>query len=131
MKSKDDEYAIGYFAFHGEPGEIILSEDDEDNNLTLEKIGDMLSGRCQGKALYFGGCSSLDISTGRVKEFKNKTKATCVCGYKNDVEWIMSAAFDLLLFDALHHYNNSPKRTDNYLNNTASGLVEKLGFTIL
>ena len=116
-------YSLGYFGFHGQPGCLRLGR----RKITLEELGEHLAGACAGKTIYFGSCSVLDIPTRRIQEFRRITKARCVAGYKSDVEWFESAAFDLLLFDALTHY----KRLDaveRYLRKEQSSLSRRLGF---
>jgi len=126
IQKKYDKFQVGYFAFHGEPGTLKLGG----ASVAIEEIGELLEGKCAGKIIYFGSCSVLSIPEDRLNEFKKITKAKSVCGYNKDVDWIMSSAFDLLLFDALSYYNFSPSRSLNYLKKNAPGLIVNLDFVM-
>jgi len=115
-------FNIGYFAFHGEPDAIFIGK----NRLNLVDIGEMLNGACAGKVVYFGSCSTLGASPNDVRRFKRMTKAKCVCGYTKDVEWLQSASFELLLFDALTYYQRIDA-VENYLRRFEA-LKRQLGF---
>ena len=93
-------FDIGYLAFHGSPGVLFLGR----KKLELEHLADLIAGRGNGRVLYFGSCSTLDIPKKRIDEFLQSTKLKAVCGYRADVEWLESAAFELLLIEALSHY---------------------------
>lgn len=116
-------YGIGYFGFHGSSGEIEIGK----NILTLEDFADLLGGRCAGRVIHLGSCSTVDVSPKRLKEFVKRTKARAVCGYREDVDWIESAAMDLLVIESIAHY----ERIDasyNWLRSQHAGFVRRLGF---
>ena len=119
---KYSSFNIGYFAFHGEPEAIFIGQ----KRVSLDQLGVLLAGSCRGKVIYFGSCSTLGAHPDIMKEFQRVTRAKCVCGYTIDVDWFPSAAFELLLFDALTKF----KRIDaveNYLKQYRS-LKNLLGF---
>jgi hypothetical protein len=95
-----DRYALAYFAFHGDPGGLWIGR----YWYTLEKLAELLRGRCAGLVLYFGSCSTLDIDDDELAWFRRVTKARAVCGYNADVDWLESAAFELLLIQAVTRY---------------------------
>ena len=118
-------YPIGYFAFHGDPGCLYIGG----TALDLEDVGDLLAGTCEGKILYFGSCSTLQVGRGRIDAFRHRTRARSVCGYVKPIDWFPSAAFELMLFDALTCY----KRLDaaeRWLRTSYPGLVRQLGFRL-
>lgn len=51
--------------------------------------------------IYFGTCSTLDVDKRHLKRFLKQTNALAVCGYKSEVDWMLSAAFDLLVFGTM------------------------------
>ena len=62
-----------------------------------------------------------------VTAFQEATGAKAVCGYTKDVDWVESAAFDLLLLESL----TSSKRIDariNQLRRRYPDLTKALGF---
>jgi len=115
-------YRIGYFAFHGKPGRIFIGR----RTLTLEQLGDIMEGACDGKIIYFGTCATLDVPRRELQEFRERTRARCVCGYTEDVDWFSSSAFDLLLFSEFIFY----KRMDAIEQHLKryKGLQRELGF---
>lgn len=92
------DYPILYLAFHGEPGKILISRK---TSLSLQDIGELLGNQCKGRLVIIGSCSVLDINKRILKSFLKATGAFAVCGYRNDVEWVRSTAFELLLLTEL------------------------------
>lgn len=56
--------------------------------------------------VHFGSCETIDIEKYRISNFIAVTEVSMVVGYKRDVDWIDSAAMDLLLLDWLQEYKN-------------------------
>jgi hypothetical protein len=96
--SISNKYPILYFAFHGEEGSISFTNKKK---YTLDQLGDYLEGKCFGKVIYFGSCSTLKIDKRIIKKFLEKTGAIAAIGYKTEVDWIQSTACDLFVFEAL------------------------------
>ncbi|MFH1765707.1 MAG: hypothetical protein ABIF09_16075 [Gemmatimonadota bacterium] len=46
---------------------------------------------------YFGSCGTLATHGNRLRRFFERTGALAVCGYKEDVDWMLSAAFEIVL----------------------------------
>ena len=105
-KSIHEKYPILYFASHGEKGSILLPEK---NKITLEELGELLEDKCQNKILYFGTCSTLGVSPKLIKDFMKKTKALAIIGYEKEVDWVRSAAFDILNFDVMQIFSFDKK----------------------
>ncbi|MEW6443564.1 MAG: DUF6642 family protein [bacterium] len=98
-----ERYAIGYLAFHGQPGAL---EINKKTCLVLEELGELLAGKCAGRILHFGSCNLLDVSPRRIRTFVQRTGCLCVCGYRQPVDWISSSAFDMLLIDMFQYYRD-------------------------
>lgn len=116
------KYGILYFAFHGVKGGIVVGR----GTVTLDDLTDRLGGKAVGRVIYFGSCSLMRDREG-VEEFHRATKAKIVCGYTKRVDWVDSAAFDLLLLRSL----SSDARIDARVNRLRSDygeLVNRLGF---
>lgn len=94
---KYERYPILYLAFHGKGKSICLSDGDYD----LGQMSNILGGKCERSIIVFGSCSTLSIDKRHIKKFLNETNALAVCGYKTDVDWMKSAAFELLLLSVL------------------------------
>ena len=94
-------------------------------------LAEIIDGRGSGRILHFSSCSTLDIDQeGEIKQFLKRTKVKAVCGYRNDVDWLESAAFEVLLIEALAYY----RRVDavsNYLWREYPNLCDRLQFKMV
>lgn len=95
-------YRILYLSLHGRPGEIVLDGGRTD----LESLAVMMGTRFAGWAVHFGSCSTISVPPARLRRFIAATRASVVLGYETDVNWIASAALDLLLFDWFQYYGD-------------------------
>lgn len=89
-------YPILYLGFHGGPG-ILHVGDRRKGPVTLDWLEERLAGRCKGRVIHFGSCGTLAVHGNRVRSFLRRTKALAVCGYGKEVDWMLSAAFELIL----------------------------------
>lgn len=120
-----DPFPLGYLGFHGGPGCLLFGR----QRLTIDELGDVLQGGCAGRTLYFGSCAFLNLDRRRIQAFRRRTRARCVAGYRKDIDWFESAAFDVLLFEALTRY----QRVDaahRWLRTRYPGMVRSLGFAM-
>jgi hypothetical protein len=119
-----DKYSIGYFGFHGTEGAIHFRHK---NRLTLEQVAEVFQGRGKGKLMYFGSCSVLNVPNEQIDEFLKKTKLRAVCGYRSEVDWFESAAFDLLLIERLTNAGSFPVALKQMVERHQD-FVHRLGF---
>lgn len=115
-------YGVGYIALHGDPGQVWVGK----HCVSLEELGEMLGGRCSGRILYFGSCGTLNVEQERVDAFRKATGARAVVGYRGDIDWLESAAFELLLLESLTYYQR-PDAMRNYLEGEHKQFCERLG----
>lgn len=104
LRQGDERYPILYLAFHGsKEGKIWFKTLDGKSDLVnYEVIYDRLENQCQNTVVHFAACSTLrDMDT---RKFLRRTAASAVSGYKEDVYWIQSAAFDLLYLEELQYH---------------------------
>ena len=101
-QKKYEKYSIGYLAFHGEPGFILIGNE----KVSLDELAEMLEGSCKDKIIYFGSCNTLDIDTRKIKTFLKTTDALCVCGFKTEIDFVASSVFDMLLIEMFQEYKN-------------------------
>lgn len=85
-------YPILYFCFHGAPDQIQFSDGD----VTLAEIESCLSASCSGSIVYFSSCETLRLDDRRLQSFLDRTGALAIGGYRKSVNWMESAAFELL-----------------------------------
>lgn len=93
---KYDPYPILYLGFHGDPGVLFMRAGRRDP-IELGWLGERLEGRCKGRIIHFGSCGTLAIHGNQLNRFLEQTGALAVSGYRTDVDWIQSAAFELIL----------------------------------
>jgi len=103
LRPRYKSYSFGYLAFHGSRGAVQLGE----QTVTLEEVATTLGGRAEGRTIYFGSCSTLAGPEQRLIDFCVDSGARAVVGYTKSVDWVESAAFDLLLVPALLEYRSA------------------------
>lgn len=95
-------YSILYLGFHGNEESIQIGDARERNcEVRLDELTEELAGKCDRKIIYFGSCSTVGVDERRLQSFLQNTRALAVCGYREDIEMVRSAAFELLLFNTL------------------------------
>ena len=112
----EKQYPILILSYHGDNGGIWVTGDPEEDTgyeeessfVELDEIEGSLEGRCKNKVIHFASCSTINVSNAAIGEFLEKTQASAVSGYAEDVDWTWSMAFDLLYLqeiqDATHMY---------------------------
>jgi hypothetical protein len=96
-------YPILYLAFHGSPGTLYL--DNSKTTVDLDWLEERLEGACKGKVIHLGSCQTMNVHGSRLNKFLVRTGALAVCCYKIDVEWMYSAAFEIMLFGCFQRYS--------------------------
>ena len=117
-------YSLGYFAFHGEPGRIQIGR----RTVSLQALGEALRGS-SGKILYFGSCSVLRVPSRELDAFCDLCGSPCIIGFTRDVEWLESAALDLILLDAIAR-RRDPSGVRQWLVREFRGLADRLGLRV-
>lgn len=129
---KYDRYPILYLAFHGDPSLIeIPGGRGEDRHMSLEELSRLLAGKCCGRIVHFGTCSTVNVHGRNLNRFLKETEALAICGYTKYIDWVASTALDLIIFDKMQKQNFNPKGAEKIfkkIKEDASGLVGKLGF---
>lgn len=97
-------YPILYLAFHGSAGAIHLSDARRARSeVTLDELADHLEGKCDKRVVHFGSCETVSGDQRHLNRFLTRTRALAVTGYRAEADWMKSAAFEVLLLDALQH----------------------------
>jgi hypothetical protein len=119
-------YGTVYLAFHGARGHLLLADG---SRLPIEDLAEMAAGRLDGCLVHFGSCwTALDV--GQIYGFLSQTGACLATGYTKAVDWIDSAAMDLLVLDWAREYSNGKSLVDKLIY-TYAGLVDETGFTAI
>ena len=126
LQKRYSHYRIGHFAFHGERGLIYPGEGEV--GVRLKQLEGYINEGAKGRVIFFDSCSTIDISAKKIQAFLDSTKARAVVGFTKEVDWLESAAFELLVLDALAYFE-SPKKAELYLKEKYEEFVERLGLT--
>ena len=95
-------YPVLYLSFHGlKEGLLVGDHRRERGWVGLDRLGELVQGRCQGRVIHFGSCETLSGRTSRLHSFLETTGAAAICGYRRDVEWMKSTAFEILLLSRM------------------------------
>lgn len=97
------DYPILYLAFHGKPAILQVGK----VHLSLDDVAALLEGKCARRIIHFGTCGTLDCHRRDIERFLKRTQAVAVCGFRGDIDWLKSTAFDLLMFEILQNYEIS------------------------
>ena len=119
-------YRVGHFAFHGSPGVIWPGEGDV--VIRLFQLERWINEGAKGRVIFFGSCSTIDISDKRIQVFLDRTQASAVVGFTELVDWLESTALELLVLEALTYFE-SPKDAEAHLKKKYGALVDRLGLT--
>lgn len=103
--SSVEDYCLLYLAFHSAEGpdgeKSLLISEAGDGQVAFARLGKWLRGALGDVIVYLGSCSMLAESDDVVQRFMEDTGAVAVIGYTTDVDWVPSAAMDLLVMDAI------------------------------
>ncbi len=98
QKTLINKFPILYLAFHGRKEEIYITHK---NVYSLNELAETLRDSAAGKVIFFASCETLNTDERRIQSFLKQTNAIAAIGYKQEVDWMISTAFELLVLDAL------------------------------
>lgn len=122
-------YPILYLAFHGEEEKLFVG----DIEYNIDRLGEMLSDSCANSIVMLASCSTLNTDKRNIKRFLRKTRALAICGYKSRVNWILSAAFEILVLSAFQETEFSGRGISTILRQvkTVGSHFSELEFTMI
>ena len=130
-------HPILYLGFHGcgpEDGEDAFVQIGDGTQVSLETLEEWIDSRCHGRVIHFGSCGVMDAHGTRLNRFIRNTRALAIMGYREKVDWLESAAFEVLLVGRLQRaafMKSSIEKFDRDLKQMAPGLYDRLGFRIV
>jgi len=129
VQQKYKHYTILYLAFHGDHNKIYLGADE----YSLDEMAKMLADKCYNAIIIIASCSTLAIDKRHLKRFLLQTGAVAICGYKVDVDWMKSTAFELLLLSILQENEFSGRGIASIEKKTVqmAKMFDKLEFRIV
>lgn len=130
------DFPILYLGFHGEEGSIYFESSTRSDSIDLDSLENSLRGNCCGRMIHFGSCSTLGLDARRIKRFLRETGLKGVTGYKQEIAWVDSAAFELILLDRLTDAQRgftkaSLAAVERDARSTAGRLARDLGFRMI
>jgi len=122
-------FPILYLAFHGENEAILIGK----KCYTLNQLSTILVDSCNNSILFLASCSTLNANTQSVQNFLKRTGALALCGYKKRVNWMLAAAFELLLLSSFQEIEFSCRAIGKIKKKEISleKLFKELDFTII
>ncbi|GAA3510996.1 DUF6642 family protein [Actinocatenispora rupis] len=127
-----DDYNVGFFALHGEPQRLLLTEfNHHDNTIELDEVGEILAGKCTGRRLFFGSCAVLKAPDRALRDFLDRTGAALICGYTKTVDWVEAAAFETVLLDRLVNGKRVDSAESTMRSARFAAFADHLGFRVL
>ena len=108
LQKRYNQYPILYIASHGSENGIKVGK----NPYSIEALADLLAAKCANRIIMFSSCSTLRIGKRVLRDFLKRTEALAVCGYRVDVDWLRSTAFELLLFSQMQKNEFSGRGAD-------------------
>ncbi len=109
-KSICSKYPILYLAFHGKKGQIYITDK---STYSLNDLAVILENSAKGKVVFFASCETLNTAGRTIQSFLKKTNAIAAIGYKQEVDWMIATAFELLVLDALQQDKFDSKGIEN------------------
>ncbi|WP_157621713.1 DUF6642 family protein [Serinicoccus hydrothermalis] len=121
-------FTVGYLALHGTPGSVYVGR----RKVGLVDLGEQLRAagtKLPGRTLHLGSCAVLEDEDA-VTTFRRAVGLKAITGFTEDVDWLESLAFELLLLDVLTYYRRVDA-VERYIENNHKEFAKRLGFTLL
>jgi hypothetical protein len=94
------QYPILYLAFHGSPSSLCVGDQRKsDATVSLDELAAILGNQLHGRLVHFGACGTLRTDHRNIQRFLRSTGAIAASGFRQDVDWLYSAVFEVLLFE--------------------------------
>lgn len=107
-QKKYEAYPILYLASHGKKGGIQLGGEF----YSIDELANLLASKCSNRIILFSSCTTLKLPKDKLGHLLKQTGALLVCGYRVDVDWMSSTAFELLLFSRIQENEFSGRGVD-------------------
>ena len=103
-KCSTDFYTI-VFCGHGKTGKLTIGDERNSTELTLKKLAELCESvdtqLFSGQHVHFDSCSVLRTTDARLSQFLESTGAVAISGFSKKVDFIMSYALEMILFESL------------------------------
>lgn len=126
-KAFHKKYPILYLAFHGDKGLIKIGN----KNITLKEFAEILGTKCEGAVIYFGSCETMNFDKRNLQKFLGETRVLAILGFKQQVNWLRSASFDIQMLSYFLDNKFDSKGIEkiyNEIQNNCKSLIKELDF---
>jgi hypothetical protein len=128
-------YNLLFLALHGSVDRdgvrrLCLSE-ETDGTVTIDHLTGLLAGQLDGCVVHLGSCSVVDAHDPALSTFLDRTGAAAVMGYGRDVDWVDSAAWELILLRTLGRYKQLGSALKTLEAERYQSLCESVGFHVI
>jgi hypothetical protein len=134
-QKKFADFPILYFAFHGNPNILYVGDRrHRKGKVPLEAISEVLAGHCHNRIIHFGSCKTLQSSPDALRTFVKRTRALAVSGYRLDINWLLSASFEVYLLGVIQESPLNLRGASQMLERireVSRPLAHQLGFRML
>lgn len=120
-QARYDDYMVLYLATHGSKGWLSWSNG---NHSSLDDLAEILGDSANNCYVHLGSCLTL-FNENAARAFVEKTGVRALLGFRAEVGWIESAAFETLLLPMLAEYAPTKKTAKTFFN-TIMGLQSDL-----
>ena len=117
-------YRLLYLGFHGDRDWLEVQPE----GVSLDWLEQRLRGAAEGRTIHFGGCSILDLPVERLSRFCRETGARGVSGFRKEIDWLDSVAFELALVQALQQRPERPSYAYRFMHDYYGDQADVLGF---
>lgn len=126
-QAQHQRFNIGYIGLHGSPGHLYVGR----RKVAVKDLTDGIpKPRLSGKVLHFGSCEVLQLTPKERRNLRADLGVKAITGFTEEVDFMESLAYEILLFDALTYY----KRIDaaeTFMKKHHSQFSRRLGFVLV
>ncbi|MEU4455265.1 hypothetical protein AB0F44_28305 [Nocardioides sp. NPDC023903] len=129
-QARYDDYLVLYLAAHGEKGLLNWSKG---NDTSLNDLAEVLGDSARNCYIHLGSCLT-PFNENDARTFVEKTGVRALLGYRTEVGWIESAAFETLLLPMLAEYAPTKKTAKTFFKSMMglqSDLARRLKFVMV
>lgn len=121
------DYWVLYLATHGGKGTLVWSAHED---TTLDHLAELLGDGAKDAYVYLGACKTL-LDSQAAQDFVARAKVAGLLGYREDVDWLEGAAFEVILLAWLANHAGRPATIFNRLMERHGDIARLYKFTMV
>ncbi|MFO0783514.1 MAG: hypothetical protein U0636_07505 [Phycisphaerales bacterium] len=127
-------FKVLWLAMHSRKGTLLPGDMRRPaERLSLDRLEEVLAGKCRGRVIHFGGCRTVALPPARIKRFLAVTKAAAISGFLEEVDWTESTLFEMAYLLELQKHPATPaglRRVRAALRRAREGEFRSYGFVV-